>query len=72
MLLLLTVFGYFYFRSERLARENDDLLSVSREEASTDALTGLGNRRALTDDLTSALAEQQANGPELLLPAGQT
>jgi diguanylate cyclase (GGDEF)-like protein len=67
MLLLLAVFGYFYFRSGRLARENNELLGVSREEASTDALTGLGNRRALTADLTSALAEGHPDTPELLL-----
>ncbi len=28
MILLLTVFAYFYFRSDRLARENDDLLEA--------------------------------------------
>ena len=67
MLLLLAVFGYFYFRSGRLARENDELLGLSREEASTDALTGLGNRRALTADLTEAFAEKRADRPELLL-----
>jgi hypothetical protein len=57
MLLLLAVFGYFYFRSGRLARENNELLGLSREEASTDALTGLANRRALTADLTNALVK---------------
>jgi diguanylate cyclase (GGDEF)-like protein len=67
MLLLLVVFGYFYFRSWRLARENDELLGISREEASTDALTGLGNRRALTSDLATALTDQQPGSPELLL-----
>jgi diguanylate cyclase (GGDEF)-like protein len=67
MLLLLAVFGYFYFRSGQLARENNELLGLSREEASTDALTGLGNRRALTADLTNALAELQSDSPELLL-----
>ena len=67
MILLLTVFAYFYFRSDRLARENDDLLGLSREEASTDALTGLGNRRALTHDLTGVLDRQQPGRLELLL-----
>ena len=67
MLLLLAVFGYFYFRSERLARENNELLGLSREEASTDALTGLGNRRALTADLTNALVGGRADRQELLL-----
>ncbi len=67
MILLLTVFAYFYFRSDRLARENDDLLGLSRAEASTDSLTGLGNRRALTNDLASVLDERQPGRSELLL-----
>jgi diguanylate cyclase (GGDEF)-like protein len=67
MLLLLAVFAYFYARSGQLARENDELLGLSREEASTDALTGLGNRRALTSDLTHSLAEAKPESPELLL-----
>jgi diguanylate cyclase (GGDEF)-like protein len=67
MLLLLAVFGYFYFRSQRLTRENEDLLGLSREEASTDVLTGLGNRRALIDDLSSAVARQAPGGHELLV-----
>ncbi len=67
MLLLLVVFGYFYLRSGRLARENNELLGLSREEASTDALTGLGNRRALTADLTTALTVAQPDSPEFLL-----
>jgi diguanylate cyclase (GGDEF)-like protein len=57
MLLLLAAFGYFYFRSvtarevvERLAREKS-------EEARTDALTGLGNRRALATDFAAAAIE---------------
>jgi diguanylate cyclase (GGDEF)-like protein len=67
MLLLLVVFGYFYFRSQRLGRENEALLGLSREEASTDVLTGLGNRRALVDDLSSAIARQAPGGHELLV-----
>ncbi len=35
-------------------RENLAMLDISREEALTDALTGLGNRRALTTDLELA------------------
>jgi diguanylate cyclase (GGDEF)-like protein len=73
MLLLLLAFAYFYFRSvaaraavERLAGENEALLGVSRDEARTDALTGLGNRRALGRDLASAIV-QPAGSPELLL-----
>ena len=66
MLLLLAAFAYFYFRSvaareavERLAREKG-------EEARTDALTNLRNRRALTSDLASEIAEP-SGGRELLL-----
>jgi diguanylate cyclase (GGDEF)-like protein len=73
MLLLLAAFAFFYFRSiaargvvECLARENEALLSVSRGEARTDGLTGLGNRRALASDLASALAEPPG-ARELLL-----
>jgi diguanylate cyclase (GGDEF)-like protein len=73
MLLLLAAFAWFYLRSaaarktvERLARENDDLLAASRVEASTDALTALGNRRALSSKLTSALAAPAVTD-ELLL-----
>jgi diguanylate cyclase (GGDEF)-like protein len=69
MMLLLVVFGYFYFRSERLARENEELLGLSREEASTDALTGLGNRRALTNELAGALSRAQASQAHELLVA---
>jgi diguanylate cyclase (GGDEF)-like protein len=67
MLLLLAVIGYFYFRAERLARENEELLGVSRAEASTDALTGLANRRALSHDLHSAIGKQSGEGEELLV-----
>jgi diguanylate cyclase (GGDEF)-like protein len=66
MLLLLVAFAFFYFRSvaaheafERLAREKG-------EEARTDALTNLRNRRALASDLDSALAEP-TRSRELLL-----
>lgn len=72
MLLLLLAFGFFYFRSvaarevvEKLGREREILLGVSRVEARTDALTELGNRRALTRDL-SAMTEQTGSD-ELLL-----
>jgi diguanylate cyclase (GGDEF)-like protein len=73
MLLLLTVFAFFYFRSvtartavERLVREKEELLGESRVEARTDVLTELGNRRALAIDLGRALAEPPG-GHELLL-----
>src|ERR1700722_12587686 len=67
MLLLLAVFAFFYFRSERLARENEDLLGLSREEASTDVLTGLGNRRALMDELDAAIERHVPKAHELLV-----
>jgi diguanylate cyclase (GGDEF)-like protein len=73
MLALMGVFLVFYFRSlrartaaERLARENEELLGLSQREATTDALTGIGNRRALTDDLHRAILSA-AQEPELLL-----
>jgi diguanylate cyclase (GGDEF)-like protein len=73
MLLLLLAFAYFYFRSVaanevvvRLAGEKEALLGVSRNEARTDALTSLGNRRALSSDLASAVAQSSASA-ELLL-----
>ena len=43
-------------------RENSRILGLLRVHAVTDALTGLGNRRSLVDDLTRALAD----GPEAL------
>jgi diguanylate cyclase (GGDEF)-like protein len=73
MLLLLLAFAYFYLRTaaareavERLAREKEVLLGVSRIEARTDALTNLANRRALASDLAAAIAEPQGSR-ELLL-----
>jgi diguanylate cyclase (GGDEF)-like protein len=48
ILLLLIAFLVFYRRSARLATAN-------AEEARTDPLTGLGNRRALLDDLEDRL-----------------
>jgi diguanylate cyclase (GGDEF)-like protein len=73
MLLLLAAFALFYFRSvaaheavERLARENEALLGISRDEARTDTLTNLRNRRALTLDLAGAIAET-SEPAELLL-----
>jgi diguanylate cyclase (GGDEF)-like protein len=73
LIVLLLAFAYFYFRAinaresvERLARENESLLDVSRVEARTDALTGLGNRRALASDLSHAIADPPPDR-ELLL-----
>jgi diguanylate cyclase (GGDEF)-like protein len=66
MLTLVGVFMIFYLRSLRTQRENAKLLSTSRIEASTDALTGLGNRRALLENLTRAISSPQREA-ELLL-----
>jgi diguanylate cyclase (GGDEF)-like protein len=49
-----------------LAGENERLLAATREEADTDALTGLSNRRALMRDLDSAVANAN-QGHDLVL-----
>jgi two-component system, cell cycle response regulator len=48
-------------------RDNVRMLSASRHEAKTDALTGIGNRRALVNDLEDALAAPQQSGPTMLI-----
>jgi diguanylate cyclase (GGDEF)-like protein len=69
ILLLLLGFALFYRRSvnsravaeglaavaQRLAKENARLAAASADEARTDALTGLRNRRALADDLRAVI-----------------
>jgi diguanylate cyclase (GGDEF)-like protein len=74
ILVLFFAFAFFYRRlvrargtSEELVRENERLLKVSREEALTDALTGLRNRRALIADLTELLAGGRGAGIALAL-----
>jgi diguanylate cyclase (GGDEF)-like protein len=52
---LLVAFALFYRRARRLAAENAQLLVASRDEAITDPLTGLGNRRAFKRDLEEVL-----------------
>jgi diguanylate cyclase (GGDEF)-like protein len=72
ILVLFLAFAFVYRRAvvargraETLSDENRELLSASRREARTDALTGLGNRRALMDDL--AAARPTVEGEQLLL-----
>jgi diguanylate cyclase (GGDEF)-like protein len=71
-LLVLAFFGA-YRRSvraradaERLAAANADLAAASRLEALTDALTGLGNRRALVLALEQVFAGGEPVGPVAL------
>jgi diguanylate cyclase (GGDEF)-like protein len=66
MLALLAGFLLFYLRSDRARRENARLLRISRHEARTDALTGLGNRRALEDDLAAVDRVTEASAEVLL------
>jgi diguanylate cyclase (GGDEF)-like protein len=48
-------------------KENRGLLATSREEATTDALTGLRNRRALKLDLANVLADGRGSEPSVLI-----
>jgi diguanylate cyclase (GGDEF)-like protein len=48
-------------------RENRRLLELTRSEAITDALTGLGNRRLLLRDLDEQLARTREGGSALLV-----
>jgi len=47
--------------------ENMSLLEASQEEAITDALTGLGNRRQMHSELAAALSDGEASPPSVLL-----
>ncbi len=47
--------------------ENQNMVKASRHEATIDALTGLGNRRLLNDDLVSATAASPGDGRARIL-----
>ena len=55
ILLLFGAFAWCYRRAWLAIAENRRLLAASREEARTDALTGLRNRRALIADLAARI-----------------
>lgn len=68
VLLLLSIFALFYRRAtlarsaaERLSAQNVFLLEASRDEAVTDPLTGLGNRRAFKSHLEETLPSVNAD-----------
>jgi diguanylate cyclase (GGDEF)-like protein len=53
-------------RAEALAEENARLHAAAQHEALTDALTGLGNRRALNEDLAATLAPGDQMRPHVM------
>jgi diguanylate cyclase (GGDEF)-like protein len=72
ILLLFGAFAWFYGSAVKrqrtaaaLAAENQRLLAASQEEALTDSLTSLGNRRALLNDLQASVPG--LNGTPLML-----
>ena len=48
-------------------RDNQRMLVDSREEALTDALTGLGNRRSMMNDLEEAMLDPTPDAPTLVV-----
>jgi diguanylate cyclase (GGDEF)-like protein len=71
--LLALAFVFLYRRvgraravAESLSRENARLAATSHEEARTDSLTGLPNRRALVDDLDAELARAGGKRPVMI------
>lgn len=74
IILLFLAFGLAHRRSvraraeaEALAAENGRMAQASQHEALTDALTGLGNRRALISALNQSLLEADASPVALAL-----
>lgn len=66
LLLLLAVFVLVYRRATAARAENARLLLASRDEAITDPLTGIGNRRAFKRDLERELPSVDT-GDELMV-----
>ena len=66
ILVLFGAFALFHGRSGRLQRANELLLEASRREALTDSLTGLGNRRALVQDLERVVRDGGESGEQIL------
>jgi diguanylate cyclase (GGDEF)-like protein len=73
ILALTSLFAVFYLRARKahataalLARENARLLLASRQEALTDSLTGLSNRRALVRDLEEVHSPRGDAEPSVL------
>ena len=58
-LLVSVTFLLVLARAGLALRDNDALVRASRAQARTDALTGLGNRRALHEDVAAALASTE-------------
>ena len=66
ILILLVIFVLFYRQAKVARAEVVRLLAASRDEASTDPLTGIGNRRAFKRDLERLLPGMD-HGNELLV-----
>jgi two-component system, cell cycle response regulator len=67
LLLAAAALGLVLIRMARALAENRALLGASRTEASTDPLTGLGNRRRLGEDLSNILAASSEESPVALV-----
>jgi two-component system, cell cycle response regulator len=65
--LAVATLGLVLVRMLLALKENQALLGTSRVEATTDSLTGLGNRRKLKPDLARALEDGAAAAPHALV-----